>query len=364
MRFVFKIFFIFICIFSLFIIVAAKVPYVRHQFARYDKKEDRARGYFSGNLYYMCKIDKFKGNYMIFPHKEKDTIEDALIMVMGDSYTWFDSGSPIYADLLEIALEEKVYQVPSRLAADKPLNYLKSIGYERGKNKILILQSTERHAMGRAHDFNNTLKQGARSKLAFLINWRKKIFNNDDVEFFFLNNKLTYGLLKNLKQVKFDLFGEIDSRMAVFSQDPDMLFYYEDVDFYRSEETDAEIKKMVKNIVTLKNDLKKKYDIDLIYSILPEKYTIYKDFVTEQKEYDGFIPKVVLALNREGVETIDMYQVYMDYREKNKLGLLYYPQDTHFTPLGKSIFVKELMHAVKGVQMKNESILSVAQNNK
>ncbi|VAW19535.1 hypothetical protein MNBD_BACTEROID05-112, partial [hydrothermal vent metagenome] len=333
MKFVFKILFIFIFAFSLFVVIGAKIKTVRHLFVREEKKEDRNRGYFSGNLYYMSKIDKFKGDYMIFPHTETDEIEDSSIIVIGDSYARFDSGSPIFADLLELSLGQRVYQVPYNLAVDKPANYLKSIDFKENGKKIMILQSTERHSMMRAHDFNNLLKQGSRSKLKFLVKLRKKIFDNRDIEYFFSNNKFTYKFLKDLKQVKFDWFGDIDSKTAVYSQDPDMLFYYDEVDFYRGTKIKSQINKMVKNIVDLKDTLKTKYDIDLIYSILPEKYTIYKDFVGEKKEYDGFIPRVVSALREEGVETIDMYDVYMSYRNKKESGLLYYPQDSHFTPL-------------------------------
>ena len=111
------------------------------------------------------------------------------------------------------------------------------------------------------------------------------------------------------------------------------------MDFNRRPKDQEALDSLAEDIAQVARRLKEEYNVELIYLIIPNKYSIYNDLVEPVYVYDGFIPRINELLNRRGVRTIDGYSAYMEYKRKDGTRWLYNPNESHFTSLGKDILV-------------------------
>jgi hypothetical protein len=103
---------------------------------------------------------------------------------------------------------------------------------------------------------------------------------------------------------------------------------------------------MAFNISLLGKILKEKYDLELIYVIMPTKYTVYGKYHDDFMGYNNFIPSVLDSLEKLEVNTFDTYSLYTNALDIDK-DFLYYSGDTHFTPRGKKMLVNEIIKLLK-----------------
>jgi SGNH hydrolase-like domain, acetyltransferase AlgX len=313
-------------------------------------------------LYQESKLEDFK-EFILRADKPLNTkLDEADIIAFGDSFVDVSLGSPSFA----AELEEKVKR-PVFLRVDfaefgrepvnfNPLDFLRKTGYKKGKKKYMVLETVERFSIRNAKGYKDTskspIKKGRFERIVEALSWRMAAFddwarkhliflNNDnyDLKYFFHENIFLYRLNYWIANIRFKVLGEVDPVIGAYSLKHKMLFYKESVEFDKRPKTEEELNQMVENIVYLSNELKDKYNIELIYVIVPNKNSIYNDYINRRYQYDEFIPKVNKRLIQKGVNTVDLYSAYMKQRRRDDSELLYFRADEHFDPLGKSIMV-------------------------
>lgn len=335
-----------IMLFAVFVLIGGKVP----SFGRMFVAEEKA-GYVIGDQYRMCELDRFKEEIPVKKPSATAPLEEADILTLGDSFFNSTLASDIFANELAGKGGLKVHNLQSSTFFEPesyPLSYLESISYQGSKRRILILETVERSVLARGDTYNAA---GASSSnkinaLAF------KVLKNSDVEYFFKNNVIVHPLGKWLKNFRFNHLNIVDRSIGSYSERPDMLFYQRDIEFGALNKTDSMLDSTADSIARLSNTLKQRYDIDLIYVVIPNKYTIYHGFVRNGYNYDGFLPRLYGKLTARGVKNIDAYALYSRYN-KSGMPLLYFASDTHFTAYGKSLLVDACAEKIKAVRKGN-----------
>lgn len=327
-----KISYVAIMMFALFIVIGGKFPAFGRMFVA-----EEPVGYITGDQYRMCDLDRFREEIPVQKPSVTVPLEKADVITLGDSFFNSALGSDLFANELARKAGLKVHNLHTDAFFEPqsyPLSYLESIGYRGGKNRILLLESVERSVLERGGTYN---KLGASTNneldaLAF------KMLKNNDVEYFFKHNIFVYPLGKWLKNFRFEYLKIVDKSIGAYSENPAMLFYQRDIEFSKLKKSEAMLDTTADNIARLSATLKKRYDIDLIYLVIPNKYSIYHGFVTGGDSYDRFIPRLSKKLTDRRVKNIDAYSLYSRF---NKAGmpLLYFSSDTHYTAYGKSLLV-------------------------
>jgi len=319
----------------------------------------------------MCKIEKFKHteqdiekcsvddkfsdkkpyNYIVYRYgeehiDEKLSSEESDVLLFGDSFIAGIRGLEISLGNTENSGELYVHCADADgiiKGGENPLIYFEELKYKKGRGKLVVVETIERSALKRALDYGNV-----RPLIRFTVVKKAidHIFINDHIEYFFTDNILSYHFFKFINNIKFDYFGDVDNRIGLFSVNPKMLFYYQGVEFNKREKTQYDIESITDNILFLARRLDEKYNLRLIYVIIPNKYSVYHDYVDEPYEYDGFIPAINDKLVANNIEVVDVFSAYKEYRANDDSKLLYYPSDTHYSQFGKTMFLNEMVQKI------------------
>lgn len=303
-----------------------------------------------GDIYNLCKLDKFKENLSILPCDDNvNSIESSQIITIGDSFFQSSLESLKFADELEKLSALRVYNVMNSGAyfnsqVDMPLAYFDSIHYVKGPRKFLVLETAERYSVKRALNYNkrNYLHKDPVNTINL-----KRLLDTSDVEYFVKNNKFTGKIYSWIQNVRFELFGTISASAFYNKKVPDVIFIREEVEFNRSFKSDSDVYEVVDNITKLASILNDDYNITLVHVIIPNKYSIYSQLCGES--YDNFIPKIVHELKKRNVLAIDMYSIYSNYMAVNQDERLYFRGDTHYNRLGKALLVQEVSRTISGL---------------
>jgi hypothetical protein len=170
--------------------------------------------------------------------------------------------------------------------------------------------------------------------------------------FYIEHNYLVFPVLRFKNNLNFDVFRQIDRNIGAFSLEPPMLFYSQDVEFASRKKTPEGIDSMANNIFELKNILKNDYNLTLLYVIIPDKYSVYNDYVSGEYEYSGFIPGLTKKLSEKNVYTMDLYTEFMEFKKRSPEIILYNKSDSHFNEHGKKIFLEMIGKTVEGMEKK------------
>ena len=163
---------------------------------------------------------------------------------------------------------------------------------------------------------------------------------------------ISHSLYSLFSTWKFDLFGTISSMTPKYTLEPEpWLFYANSIDdgpgtFYY-DFTGEEIETYARNIAHLAAELKRVYNLEMVFMVIPNKYTLYHQLVT-QDSYNGFIPELQEALDRVGVRYIDLYD---PFRESDQF--LYYGTDTHWNKAGVDLALELTLSALRQVPPDN-----------
>ncbi len=106
---------------------------------------------------------------------------------------------------------------------------------------------------------------------------------------------------------------------------------------------------MAKNLSDLGLILKNEYNIELIYLIMPDKLSVYRDYLKNENIAESYIPKINSKLRERNLNVIDIYADYLNYRSNDDAKLLYYASDTHFTAFGKERLVLLTEKMIQGL---------------
>ena len=112
----------------------------------------------------------------------------------------------------------------------------------------------------------------------------------------------------------------------------------------------------IQAIIRFSDQLKKR-NICLLAVPIPGKPSVYPDKATSRaqdswKEFRSPTQTLLEALQKAGVETVDLFKVFREARttlETNNSALLYLAQDTHWTPLGASIAAQHVASKLKAI---------------
>ena len=184
------------------------------------------------------------------------------------------------------------------------------------------------------------------------------VLNNDNADYqhLLINSKWTYPLAKFVANFRFQLLDEINPEVGAYSLDPKMLFDEDSVTFNRRTKTKDEIDALARFIAQTSRELKDRYNIQLIFAMVPNKYTVYHDFVRNGYLYDDFVPNLNQKLHEYGVAYADIYQAFRHYRATDDSQLLYFSTDTHWTPLGKAVFLNEIVKTMNAAHKDQQGV--------
>ncbi|QXE85916.1 hypothetical protein KP003_16370 [Geomonas nitrogeniifigens] len=322
-----------VMLFAAFVVVGGKFPAVGRLFL---PKEPTA--YILGDQYRMCDLDRFREEIPAGKPSAAATLEEADVLTLGDSFFNSALASDIFANELGRRLGGKVHNLATKEFFEPqsyPLSYLQHIGYRGDRKRILVLETVERSALERSGTYNGAGAAAGNELDALAF----KVLKNNDVEYFFKHNVMVGPLESRLKNFRFKYLNIVDKSIGAYSLNPNMLFYQRDIEFSRVKKTDAVVVAAARDIAKLSATLKERYNIDLVYMVIPDKYSVYRGLVKGAPSYDRFIPRLCSRLTEFGVKNIDVYTLYERY---NRPGIppLYFASDTHYTAHGKAVLAE------------------------
>lgn len=326
---------------AIFILVGAKFKNIGHKFL----VSDKANNVHYGDLYNLSGLNDFKLPIPILDFTSTTTLEEAEVITLGDSFFQAKFETKNVPDLLADNLDKKVFD--SHEILGNPLVYLAKHNYQKSRPKIVIVETVERYAVKRMASYNEKISSDNKSDFKQKINdIAFKIFDQSNLNYFFKYNIFINPLKLWLRNLEFKTLGITNHNISRYSIDPPMLFYFEEVEFNTNKHLDKNLDKYAQNVKNLKDTLKNKYNLDMIYVIIPNKYTIYSH-LDKNGSYNDFIPKIQSELNKQGIDYVDLYSLYNQYTKTDNAKLLYYPNETHFTAKAKEILVDELTKKIR-----------------
>ena len=304
-------------------------------------------GYYYGDLFKMSDLTDFKIPLKKFGKTELHTATSSRIFTMGDSFFQVDAESEIFAERLEKEIKKPVFDLAA-ISTD-PLAVLQKIGYQKGEEKVLVLESIERYVPANAAGYGKTSEPSNKSKFKKAVNrWCWALFNNTDMDYFFSHNRIIYPLRTLVADFKYRVLGMVNYRVRALSKDPVKLFYGSEVLSSRRNISDEDIRRFAQSIKKLSVDLKEKYNLVLVYVAVPNSYSIYYDLDESGFGfYNQFLPRLQKELANLQVNFFDLYSLYVDYRAKGGQDLLYFANDSHYNSAGKEILVKATAEKIK-----------------
>ena len=314
-------------------------------------------------MFGFSEVERFKEKIQNTPLTADWSVNEAAVILKGDSFfnTGYDS-DPV-PNALENNWNQKIFYKPTSGREVTPLKYLAEINYQTGTGKYFILETVERNAVERARglefDFKNnsvsdinTLKNDywsdIKSRVKVFItksNIRSVLFDRVSVEYFIKNNILFRPVNIWLKNKAFNWFGDINSKTPIYLDNPNLLFFDAEINFNEDKKKLEEINYLADNIAQEARLIQEKYNLTFVYLIIPNKFSVYGDLVAGGKSYDNFIPLLQAALQKRGIQYIDVYQIFTQYKKTNPDDLLFYGGDTHYSPVGKQLVIDEIINS-------------------
>jgi hypothetical protein len=331
------------------IVIGGKIPAIGKRFVA---SESVGQG---GDLYRLCDLDQFRERITFAKQKPPAPLEDAEILTLGDSFFNSSLGSDLFANELAGRGGFPVHNLPAGDFFEPysyPIAFLNAIGYKPERRRILILETVERSSLERTGTYlasidNKLTSAGTLTNRINALAFR--MLKNNDVIYFFEHNLLIHPVSKWLKNVRFRWFDIIDESIGAYTIRPPMLFYNRDIQFASTSKSDAVLNAASAKVEQLALTLRSRYKLDLIYVVIPDKYSVYRDYLDKERPYDRYIPRLVRMLRGRGVHAVDLYSAYMNYR-RTGTDLLYYGSDTHYTGKGKVLLVDECMREIETIR--------------
>jgi len=264
-------------------------------------------------------------------------INDAEVIFMGDSFfmhyfgTDFEryTGRPAYS-----------YRYTGRL---QPMEYLKKEGLRTTGSgpKTLVLGMVERNIILQLS--RNVLIPLKRPKSSAFDDAVRKYLLIDDnsLELHIKSNSMIKEALFARNTFRFRAFGLIWSRTPVYSLNPPMLFFKDEVDFNSDRHAADKAAVVADNLQKLARELKARYGIRLIFMPIPNKISIYGRYAGVK--YNGFLPALYRRLDKLGVEHVELYQDDLASPEQ-----LYHSAGTHWNYDGAAIAMRKLVRMLDG----------------
>ena len=323
----------------------------------------------TGDLYQIVLVDYFREEHECAKRPNHPNItgpENADIFLLGDSFFNNEQNGEQFRNLLADRTPKKIWNVYNSFYPLEVLLKAKDSILKNPKRRILILETVERYLF---HITEKTLlddlsrrdspvtqneaKQEAvvtaqknSNSQARLTTKKVKISRLEfsRYDYFFLNNIIVHRIYTAINSLRFYIFRTFSGATVSdhYSFDPPMLFLKDDIDYAETKRTESEIAAAAEKVETLKKIIKEKYNMDLLFIVLPNKYSMYGSRVDKNFVYDQTIPKTVKELRRRGVRTLDTYSLMKAGEKSNPSESLYLQDDTHWTMFGRSFVLDEI----------------------
>jgi hypothetical protein len=310
------------------------------------------RGDYYGDSYLEAKVLRFK---QLLPEaKGKGIFNDPTdldrfqLISIGDSFFNRCRGYDTVPYLLSQRLQQPVFYNPS--AYYNPFELFKNIRTP-GK-RILILDCAERMIVERFLPdpiINPPGSEDVRSPLSRTFDelrdrWFVKSESN--YQYFLRNCFLTSPIIEIWNSLNFEFLNRISKTTPVYSVAPPVLFLYSETEpqlpssFYYPH-SDQLISTIADHFKVIKDELFSRYNTELIFMPIPNKYTI-EHKVINSDAYDDFLPKLYAELEKRNVRTVRLYEKLSSSNEE-----LYFPTDTHWNGKGVSLALDELLKVLR-----------------
>jgi hypothetical protein len=313
-----------------------------------------------GELYYLNSIRYFREKGLPEYHikyrfsDRHPSLAEADILAFGDSYFDF-SRMTTFPEQLADSTHERVFYAREKY----PLSYLSQQHYVNSKKKYFIYETAERFLPGRFEKPQMIPRTNQDTSEFYKIVHKSRLIifpTNSEINYSMLLSRsyFTTHIYSAIATLKFDLFGQINSQTPTYllTKERPWLFgggwFGDGPARYSYDDTPAEIENYCNNIQKLAFDLKENYNLEMIFMIIPSKYTIYHYLLNvPDADYGRFIPKMYSELEKRGIPVIKVYDQFMAQRDEK---LLYYGTDTHWTENGLHIALNETLDVLDSLK--------------
>ena len=285
------------------------------------------------------------------------SLQDADILTFGDSFFDF-TRMTTFPEQLSDSLGKKVFYARN----PRPLEFLDHQNYTNTTPKYLIYETAERFFHERfiteQKEYYEPEKRSSIGKAFHRV--RKFIFMYKPellLDQILCRSYVTYDIHSAINTLKFKWFGQITDQTPVYSTRHNIPWLFiesevsDDERGYFYQHSAEEIDNYCDHIESLSKKLKERYNLEMIFMIIPNKFTIYYEIAnTEGSEYGNLIPALYSELENRGIPVIQLYDEYLAQRE-NKL--LYYGTDTHWTEEGLHIALNKTMEQLDTLEYYN-----------
>jgi len=172
---------------------------------------------------------------------------------------------------------------------------------------------------------------------------------NQRIAYFVENNVFFFYLVQGWRTFLFRSFRIMPSTVAAFSEEPFLLFRTRtlnhggtNIRFERSQEI---VENTAASINLIREQLKRRYNMELLFVPVPDKISIYNKFVVNT-EYDKFLPRLHEALDETGVSFVRLYDIFSETEE-----IVYFANDTHWNQAGFSLAVDVIVQQLNEMRL-------------
>jgi SGNH hydrolase-like domain, acetyltransferase AlgX len=300
-----------------------------------------------GDLYRLCGVKRFKPAAPL-PHgiEERDSLDENValesqpVILVGDSFSFFDSGKQPFHMQLSHALGKPVFSIFNLHHEALHRNFFQLLKSQQQTDlppRFLVYEIVEREI---ASKFRSPLtgKETVSTKGPRLwVKLARNLFSETESRHQTLlkHSFITAPWVGVWNTVVFEIFRQMPPETPMYSLNPPFLFYKDEVDCFRTNHSDALVKELAENIARFDDELKQRYNCILVFLPIPNKITVYSQLARGQK-YDEFLPRLRAALKNRGICTVDVFS-----RFKQSSTLLYWPSDTHWNDAGIKLAVEQ-----------------------
>ncbi|MGA9116887.1 MAG: hypothetical protein WB626_08940 [Bacteroidota bacterium] len=318
--------------------------------------------YDGGDLYRFAKVLHFKTDLPAAQPEEEDlTVVDpdtAAVIIIGDSFLESCRGHRPFPAMLSEALGRPVRPVYAGYAMEffDPVYFCSRHRLDPGRPRVVVLERVERYVIptyGARRDtaeaaYEETAGESTETGWTLMRRrWFTDAGRNHEV--FLTSSALTWPLVELWNTFRFMTLGQISEETPVYSLDPPFLFEREEtepglVTSFTYPKPDSLVDAVARVIGEMGSVLRSRYNAELVFMPVPGSYTLYHRFVTPEA-YDRFLPRLCRAVERKGVRTIPLYEVFRASPDP-----VYLPTDTHWNARGAGLALAEAVRVIRTVR--------------
>jgi len=254
-----------------------------------------------------------------YGYRKKDSDEHPDIVIIGDSN--IAGGSLTQEDTFAEVLQRKLQRSVYPYAPDDINHFIHDTRFTANPPRVVILEIIERSIL--SHE-----QLQIKPKPQLSIKLKMKSLTS------FSNRHLIQAAIVFSRILKLELLNKLKNKI-----EPKTIgFRYHGMFFYQGATADisakdSEMQNTIK-IISAYNDYFKKNHIFFIYMPIPNKETIYYDFLPSKPGF-SILKQVLQGLKPAGVPTIDLLRAFEAFRQDG--GNPFQIDDTHWSAMGVTI---------------------------